>query len=123
MNPALLGLIQGTVVAVVFVFGQRIVARYSKQANDKTVAVQDRANDIDENDKLIRNLASRLTSVEARADLLADRVRALEDERIRDKSLIRNLWAYVVTLRERLKALGQPLPEPPGALDFDSPLV
>ena len=106
----------GIVVALLVLVGQWVVARNSRKANAET-------NKVDGNDKLIHNLETRLEKVEERADKLATRVQALEEERIRDKSLIRNLWNYVVTLRERLRALGQPLPDPPGALDFDSPLV
>ena len=99
------------------------VARLSRAANAKTAEVQQEANALDGMDKLVKNLETRLGNVEERAEKLAERVQTLESERVRDKSLIRHLITYAQILREALRNLGQPVPEPPGGLDLDGPLT
>lgn len=126
MSDPVLETIRVVVVAVLVLVGQRGVAKWSKQANDKTAQVADRgndvadrANDIEGMDRLVHNLQTRLEKVEERADKLASRVQILEEERVRDKSLIRHLIDYAHTLRDALRSAGMKVPEPPAGLDFD----
>lgn len=100
----------------------RIGASTSQRATDVTAKVQDKANEIDANDRLMKNMMARLERVEQRADELEDQVRALEDQRSRDHGLIRALWSYVQQLRGALIANKLPVPEPPGGLDLNQPL-
>lgn len=127
MDTATIEAIRFIVVAALVFAGQRLIAKYSKQANLKTAEVQARANertsDIEGMDRLVHNLETRLARVEDRADRLADRVRMLEEERVRDKSMIRSLIAYARSMRDMLRTLGQPIPEPPGGLDLDHPIT
>jgi len=111
--------LQVIAVALLALVGQLVIARYSKRANDKTAEVQDRANTIDGTDRLIHNLETRLDKVEKRADSLAGRVAQLEEERTRDRSLIRHLIDYVHVLRDALRGANVPVPEAPGGLDLD----
>lgn len=123
MDPATIEAIRLVAVAALVFAGQRVVAKYSKQANEKTAEVQarasDRTSDIEGMDRLVHNLETRLAKVEGEAERLAQRVRVLEEERVRDKSMIRSLILYVRTLRDALRVLGQPIPEAPGGLDLD----
>lgn len=119
MSPAEIETVKVVAVAALVFIGQWVVARFSKQANMKTAEVQDKANGIDGMDKLVHNLETRLEKVEARADALATRVQTLEEERTRDRSLIRHLIDYVHTLRDALRRAQVPVPEAPGGLDLE----
>lgn len=122
MNPAVIEAIRFILVAALVYAGQWTVGKFSKQANARTAEVQDRANertsDIEGMDRLVHNLETRLDKVEKANEKLAERVQLLEEERVRDKSMIRGLLAYIRTLRNSLSAAGQPIPEPPGGLDL-----
>lgn len=125
---------QTIVTGIVSVIGSALVAwltsRSSRAATAEMAKVQNRQTDIDGMDRLVHNLEARLGKVEAElerveteAAQLHDRVRTLEQERTRDRALIRHLISYVNVLREALRAANLTVPNAPGGLDLDGGIL
>lgn len=115
----------------------KMTLRQSDRAAAKTAEVEaraaqsvDRATEVDGFDRLTQRLEARLDDVEAEAAAcreenreLRGRVDALEEENREIRTLLRDtrtlfslLLEYARTLRSRLLAIGQDVPEPPRAL-------
>lgn len=117
---------QAVVVALLVFAGQRVIANSSKQANDKTADVQKDANAVSGFHELVGDLRTDIGRLRSEVSELRDEldktnrhVKTLEDQRAKDKSLIRYLVAYVRTLIAALTQAGIPIPEAPAGLDLD----
>lgn len=126
MNAAWIAAGQAVVVALLVFAGQRVIASSSKQANDKTAEVQKDANAVSGFHELVGDLRAELDRLGGKVERLEDaldktnrHVKTLEDQRAKDKTLIRYLVTYIRTLIAALTRAGMPIPEAPAGLDLD----
>lgn len=127
--------------------GTYITAKFalksSTHATDKSAEVQQEQNAVTGYEKLTADLRKDLDRV--RVDLtrlteshetltgkhetltkkhenLREHVTTLEQQRARDKTLIRYLINYARQLRDELVKVGVPVPDGPGGIDLDDPI-
>jgi peptidoglycan hydrolase CwlO-like protein len=117
---------QTVIVGLLVYLGQKVVARSSKEANDKTAEVQKDANAVSGFHELVGDLQAdigrlrgEVSELRGELDKTNEHVKTLEDQRVKDKSLIRYLVTYVRTLIGALTQAGIPIPEAPAGLDID----
>lgn len=111
----------------------RVGAKVSRHATDTTAALTQEANALTREanameglDRLVKNLETDMArlrqdhdTLRGEHDRLGEHVKALEKERAKDKTLIRNLIAYARLLIEALRTAGMPVPDPPAGIDAE----
>lgn len=114
-------------------FVARIGARVSQHATDTTAALTEEANAITEEanavagfHQLVGDLQADMARLRKDHDALrtehnrlGEHVKTLEKERVKDKTLIRNLIGYARLLIETLRTAGMAVPDPPAGIDAE----
>lgn len=124
---------QFVIGAALTLAGTYITAKFalksSTHAVDKSTEVQHEQNAVSGYEKLTADLRADLDRLRADLDRLAEdqrtlrrHVTTLEEQRVRDKTLIRYLINYARQLRDELMKLGVPVPDGPGGIDLDDPV-
>jgi predicted nucleic acid-binding Zn-ribbon protein len=106
--------------------GVRLTARVSQKATDTTAVLSKEANAISGFHQLVGDLQRSFDQLREDHNKLRHEhnelqrhVAKLEEQRDRDKSLIRLLISYVTTLRDTLRREQLPIPDAPAGLDLD----
>lgn len=106
----------------------RASSKASTHAANRTADVQSDSVQIEGYHKLVTDMRSDLDrlrvdldKVQRNHDKLEERVKHMQRQELRDKSLIRHLIGYCRRLRDEVVRLGGEVPEPPGGLDLDDP--
>jgi outer membrane murein-binding lipoprotein Lpp len=104
-------------------FVARMGAKASMHATDTTAKLEEESNAVTGYHSLVADLRADIDRLRTDLEAVNRRLRALEDERRRDKSRIRQLVAWVIAMRQVLLSADVPLPDPPGGGDPDDLLA